>query len=84
MLWQVNGYAVFATDGEGWAAARADIIAKATGQTKTGLGPTSTIEQFITVWAPPSDNNNTQAYIQAVLTATGFAYNMELKDLLPA
>lgn len=82
MLWQVDGYAVFASDAEGWNAARADITAKATGHTSTGLTGASTIEQFINVWAPASDNNNTQAYVQAVLTATGFAYNMTLAELL--
>jgi len=82
MLWQFEGYAVFATDAEGWLAAREDIIAKATGNTSTGLTGESTLEQFINVWAPPGDNNDTQAYVQAVLTATGFAYTMKLKDLL--
>lgn len=77
----LDGYAVFLTDIDGWAAARWDITQKATGNTRTGLGPKSTIVDLIRIWAPPGDSNDTQWYISQVLTGTGFEETMTLSEL---
>jgi len=37
-----------------------------------------TIREIITRWAPPGDNNNTQAYVRVVAKQTGFAPDMTL------
>ena len=61
-----DGYAVFEDYHTGLLALLMDLTAKATGHTVTGLGPSSTLRQLIAVWAPPSDNNDTDAYVRSV------------------
>lgn len=78
----VDGYAVFGSDAMGWFAFQWDITQKAKGNTSTGLGPNSTLRDLIRVWAPASDNNNTNAYLADVVAMTGFNPTLTLKELL--
>lgn len=59
-------YAIFPNAQAGWDAMLYDIRQKLVGRTRTTLGPTSTLAEFITVWAPPEDNNPTANYIAFV------------------
>jgi hypothetical protein len=61
-----DGFAVFGSYYEGLLGLLLDLAAKATGRTSTNLGPWSTLRQLITTWAPPEDNNDTDAYVRAV------------------
>jgi hypothetical protein len=80
-LSEEEGYAVFKTYHEGLLALLLDLEAKATGHTGTGLGPASTMRQLIAVWAPPSDNNDTDAYVRAVALAVGLTPEATLSAL---
>lgn len=82
MVRQENNFAVFETDMDGFAAFKWDIMQKARGNTSSGLNGNSTLADLIRIWAPPEDKNNVEAYIQSVLTKTGFSRNMRLADLL--
>ncbi len=77
-----NGFAVFKNDSIGWFAFENDIKAKAKGNTLTGLNGESTLRQLIFVWAPPSDNNDSETYLKTICFMTGFAETMKLKELL--
>lgn len=77
-----NGFAVFNTDNDGFAAFKWDLIQKAAGNTSTGLSGKSTLADLIHVWAPASDGNDPAGYLQSVLTKTGFTANMKLAELL--
>lgn len=79
-----KNYSVFESDADGWAAARWDIRQKAIGNTSSGLTGESTIRDLIRVWAPESDDNNPEGYLQHVLQRTGFNASMQLKELLTA
>ncbi len=79
-----NGYCVFKSDADGYAAAEWDIRQKALGNTRSGLTGNSTLRDFIRVWAPTEDGNNPESYLQNVLTHTGFKDNMVLSSLLDA
>lgn len=61
-----GNYRTFQTFVEGYSALLFDLRAKFTGHTKTGLGPDSTVNQLMHVYAPPSDNNPTEAYVAFV------------------
>lgn len=78
----VDGFAVFSSDLVGWMALQHDISMKAMGKTTTGLNGESTLEDFIKVWAPSSDGNDTKAYLNAVCAQSGFLPTMKLKELL--
>jgi hypothetical protein len=77
-----NEFCVFRTDMDGLAAAKWDIIQKASGNSITGLSGKSTLRQFLASWAPASDGNNESAYLKHVLTRTGFSETMTLNELL--
>lgn len=78
----LDGFAVFATDADGFAAARWDIRQKARGNTSTGLNGDSTLRALIKVWAPAEDGNDPASYLQHVCHMTGFREDMQLKELL--
>lgn len=78
----VDGFAVFQTDEDGFAALRWDIRQKAKGNTVTGLNGESTLRELINKWAPSSDGNDPASYLQNVCHMTGFLENMKLKELL--
>lgn len=78
----VDGFAVFQSDEDGFAAARWDIRQKAKGNTVTGLNGESTLRELIHVWAPEQDGNDPASYLQNVCHMTGFIERMKLKELL--
>jgi hypothetical protein len=59
-------YRVFGSLPEGYAELLGDLRDKFLGHTKTGLGPDSTILELFMKYAPPSDNNPTEAYTSFV------------------
>lgn len=77
----VDGFAVFRNDFVGFMALHWDLMQKARGQTVTGLDGKSTLRQLIYVWAPPSDNNNTEAYLKNIVQKTGFNENITLAEI---
>lgn len=77
-----DGFAVFASDMDGYAAAKWDISQKARGKTVTRLNGQSTLKDLIEVWAPKAAGNETEAYIESILTMTGFPATMKLADLI--
>lgn len=77
-----KGFSVFNSDADGWAAFKWDLMMKIMGNTSTGLNGQSTLADLIRTWAPPADGNNTQAYLQSVLTKTGFSASMKIAELL--
>jgi hypothetical protein len=66
-----DGYAIFGDYYTGLLALLLDLQAKAIGRTSTSLGPWSSLQQLIAVWAPPSDNNDTDAYVRTVAARLG-------------
>lgn len=76
-----DGFAFFRNDFVGWNALQWDLMQKARGNTSTGLTGSSTIRQLITAWAPPSDNNDTEAYIAAVMKKTGLPETTTLAQI---
>ncbi len=77
----IDGFAVFKNDALGWMALQWDIMQKAKGNTSTGLGPSSTLADLIQVWAPPTDGNDTTAYLAAVVQMSGLAPTTLLSEL---
>jgi len=76
-----DGYAVFKNDEIGRLALHFDILKKAAGQTSTTLGPESTLRELIFTYAPPQDNNNSEAYLADVVAKTGVPETLTLKEL---
>lgn len=58
-----------------------DLYQKCTGNTATGLNRNSTLEQLVTVYAPPIENN-TGNYIKFIEGETGFSRKMKLVELI--
>ena len=77
----VDNFAVFISDEVGNTALLWDIYQKATGNTVTSLNGTSTIRELITVYAPPSDDNNTEAYINMIVVSTGMKETTTLAEI---
>jgi len=77
-----GGYAVFDRFASGWAALLADVRAKCTGHTVTGLGPTSTVREFFLVYAPAGDSNHPEKYAQFVAARAGLSVGDTLGSLL--
>lgn len=77
-----DGFALFNTEADGWAAFRWDIRQKAKGQTITGLNGRSTLRDLIHTWAPTEDGNDPDCYLQSVLHMTGFTAEMTLAEFL--
>lgn len=67
-----DGYAVFRNDFVGLMALHWDLMQKARGHTVTGLNEKSTLRDLIFTWAPPSDGNDSEAYLANVIRKTGF------------
>lgn len=76
-----GGYAVFANDFVGFNALQWDLLQKSRGNTVTGLNGKSTLRELIYVWAPPSDSNDTEAYIRSVVRATGLPESTSLEEI---
>ncbi len=76
-----EGYAIFSDYYTGFLALLLDLEQKAIGRTVTSLGPWSTVKELITVWAPPEDSNDTDAYIRAVALRAGVSPAATLSSL---
>lgn len=76
-----DNFAVFRNDMVGWQAFHWDLMQKARGNTSTGLNGQSTIRDLIYKWAPPSDDNDTEAYIKAVVASSGLPASTTLAQL---
>lgn len=74
-----GGYAVFPSEQIGWEAGLNDVRSKITGNTRTGLGPGSTLKQFVSVFAPPSENP-TSAYLKWVSDSIGIGADVPFRD----
>ncbi len=77
----VDGFAVFRNDFVGFMALHWDLLQKSRGNTVTGLTGQSTIRDLIYVWAPPSDNNDTEAYIASVERSMGVPASTTLAEI---
>lgn len=77
----VDGFAVFRSDFVGFMALHWDLMQKARGNTVTGLDERSSIRQLIYVWAPPSDNNDTEAYVRSVVEKMGVSASTTLGEI---
>ena len=78
----IDGFAVFKTDQDGFAALRWDIRQKAIGNTVTGLNGDSTLANLIYIWAPKSDGNDPEAYLKSVEKNSGLDRNTKLRDIV--
>lgn len=76
-----DGYAVFRNDFIGFMALHWDLMQKAKGNTITNLNGNSTIRDLIYTYAPPSDGNDSEAYLQNVLKKTGFKETTTLAEV---
>lgn len=77
----VDGFAVFNNDFVGWNAFQWDLLQKAKGNTSTGLNGKSTLRDLIYKWAPPSDGNDTEAYVRFVEKESGIAASTTLATI---
>jgi hypothetical protein len=78
---KADGFAVFRSDFVGFMALHWDLLQKSRGNTVTGLGPLSTLRQLIFVYAPPSDNNDSEKYLQEVCKNTGLKESTTLQEI---
>lgn len=79
---QNSGFQQFSSPDEGMQAMQNDLMAKVSGNSKAmqarfGANYQPTLENIITTWAPPSEND-TGAYIRNVSNASGLAPNAVL------
>jgi hypothetical protein len=77
----VDGFAVFRNDFVGFMALHWDLMQKAKGNTVTGLNGQSSIRDLIYKWAPPSDNNDTEAYVRSVEKYMGVPASTTLAEV---
>ncbi len=61
-----DGYDTFDTFVAGYAALLTELRSKFTGNNVHGIGPASTMQQLMNIYAPPSDDNPTTAYCQYI------------------
>ena len=61
-----GGYCVFNSIVDGSSALLGDLYAKVTGHSEHKLTPHSTLNDLFNIYAPQADNNNPNAYAQAV------------------
>ena len=66
-----SGFAIFPDYKTGLHALWYDLYLKCTGGSRLKLGPKATIKDLIYVYAPPYDQNNTDAYVKAVCDYCG-------------
>ena len=61
-----NGYSVFPDFISGYSALLRELQSKFSGNNAHGIGPSSTLLGLFNIYAPPSDDNPTNAYAQFV------------------
>lgn len=74
-----ENYSRFSSALDGWNALLADVKAKITGRGRTGLGPDSSLEQFVHVYAPASENP-TGEYIKFVAGELGISPSTKFRE----
>lgn len=70
-----GGYATFETLAMGYTALVLDLEGKFSGHTSTGLGPDSTIQELMDVYAPALDHNNPAVYAEKLCDWVSVALN---------
>lgn len=70
----------FRSSEEGWKALLARLDRFASGDNQVGLGPRSTLEELISKWAPPHEND-TSSYVQFVSSRTGLPPTATLGEI---
>jgi len=78
---KTGAFRQFATQEEGYAALLNDLEAKRTGNTRTGLGPSSSLSQFAGVYAPAGDNNDPVRYSQNLASQLGTDVNTPISKV---
>lgn len=76
-----GGFAYFRSDFMGFMAFHWDLMQKATGNTRTRLNSKSTLRDLIHVWAPASDGNVPEAYVQEVVRESGIPADRTLGEI---
>lgn len=79
---QSGGFSYFNSYEQGFKALMWDIEQKCRGNTRSGLGPKSTLYQFACIWAPASDNNNPLKYSQDLASILGLTSNSTLDTFI--
>lgn len=77
-----GGYCVFATFADGWAALVRDVTLKASGKSRSGVTPSSTLPEFFRIYAPAADNNYPDKYALFVRNRARLPEGCTLADLL--
>jgi len=78
-----GGYAMFDSLAHGYQALLQDLHAKCLGHTVTSLGPNSTLQDLVNVWAPTSDHNDPQRYARFVAQFVSTALKMQVSLSTP-
>ena len=73
-----NGYTIFPDFISGYSALLRELQAKFSGNNSHGIGQSSTLLELFNVYAPPSDNNPTNAYAEFVAGWVGRALGKPL------
>lgn len=76
-----GSFRTFPDQAQGEAALERDLTGKVTGNTSTGLKPTSSIYDFASTYAPKSDNNDPVRYAQNLASQLGVAPETPLSSL---
>lgn len=71
----------FATQEDGYAALLNDLDAKRTGNTRTGLGPNSSLSEFASKYAPAGDGNDPVRYASSLATKLGAGVNTPISQV---
>ena len=82
MVRQDDGYAVFNTFADGWFALLKDVSIKASGKSRHGIGPSSSILEFFKVYAPSKDSNHPELYAAYVIDRARLPIDCTLAELL--
>lgn len=82
MIGNADGYARFASFADGWNALVRDVTIKASGKSKSGLKPESSIVDFFRVYAPAADSNHPETYARFVVQRAQLPEGCTLGDLL--
>lgn len=76
-----NGFRSFPNYEAGRAALENQLNLYKTGQTSNPVGPSSTLLQAMSVYAPSSDGNNPRAYAQRIADALGISINTPISQI---
>jgi len=73
-----DGFCIFKNNRIGWAAGLWDLSQKKKGNTRTGLGPNSTIKDLIYIWT----EDHKEEYLFYVIQRLGIDRNFRLKNFI--